>query len=250
MIKPISYLQTDSRWKDISYAVEGEKATIGTSGCGPSCMAMVIATLRNKSITPKETCAWSLSNGYKAKNQGTYYSYFAPQGKAFNIDVYQLNGTNLYGSTSQVSANYHTRALDEISKGNMVICCMGKGNWTSNGHYILWYGMDGTNSLINDPNSTAQTKTRAAIALLQEQVKYYFIVDVKNSKPHSENYYTVQKTYGFDDITMQYLEAYRYSDSLLALMLQDKNSQKYQLNTINYLLEYKYGKELFIKLFR
>lgn len=250
MIKPISYLQTDSRWKDISYAVEGEKATIGSAGCGPSCMAMVIATLRNKSITPKETCAWALSNGYKAKNQGTYYSYFAPQGKAFNVAVYQLNGTNLYGSTSQVSVNYHTRALEEIKKGNMVICCMGKGNWTSNGHYILWYGMSGATVLMNDPNSIAQTKTRAAITLLQEQVKYYFIVDVMNSMPHSENYYKVQKTYGFDDITMQYLEAYQYSDSLFALMLQDKSSQKYQLNTINYLLEYKYGKELFIKLFR
>ena len=34
--KPVSYLQTDSRWKNKPYRVKGENATIGGSGCGPT----------------------------------------------------------------------------------------------------------------------------------------------------------------------------------------------------------------------
>ncbi len=246
-MKPISYLQTDPKWANIDYSARGEKTTIAKSGCGPSCMAMVIATLKNKAVTPKEACAWALAHGYKAVNQGTYYSYFATQGKAYGIAVSQLNGSNLYGKSSQWVKAYHAKALAEIKKGNMVICCMGKGNWTRSGHFILWYGLDkSVKALINDPNSTKAARTCAELSLLQSQVKYYFVVDVVNCQSHSDNYYKVQSKYGFDDTTMSYLEAYKYADSLFALMLQeDKNLHKYQLNTILYILEYKYGRQVF-----
>lgn len=249
-MKPISYLQTDSKWANIDYSTKGEKTTIGKSGCGPSCMAMVIATLKNKTITPKDTCEWALSHGFKAPNQGTYYSYFAPQGKAYDIPVAQLNGSSLYGKINQWAKDYHTKALAEIKNGNMVICCMGKGNWTSSGHFILWYGLDKSEkALINDPNSIKDARICGDLSLLQNQVKYYFVVNVDSCKSHSENYYKVQNKYEFDDTTMAYLEAYKYADSLFALMLQeDKNLQKYQLTTILYILDYKYGKQIFEKL--
>ena len=78
--KPVSYLQTDSRWKNKSYAVSGESSTIGSAGCGPSCAAMVLAEFVDPKITPVETCKWSLDHGYKALKQGTYHSYFKAQG--------------------------------------------------------------------------------------------------------------------------------------------------------------------------
>jgi len=72
---------------------------------------------------------------------------------------------------------------------------------------------------------------------------------ISGLKNHSDNYYKVQSKYGFDDNTMSYLEAYQYADSLFMLMLQeDKNEQKYQLNTVLYILGYQYGKEVFEKL--
>lgn len=234
----------------MDYSAKGEKTTIGKSGCGPSCMAMVIATLKNKNVTPKDTCAWSLSHGFKATNQGTYYSYFAPQGKAYEIAVAQLNGSSLYGKANQWANDYHAKALVEIKKGNMVICCMGKGNWTRGGHFILWYGLDvKSRALINDPNSTKAERTCADLSLLQSQVKYYFAVDVAGCQNHSQNYNKIQAKYGFDIKTMEYLESYQYADSLFALMLQDnKNLHKYQLNTILYILDYQYGKQVFEKL--
>ena len=43
-MKPISYLQTNPLWKNVDYSAKGEKTDIGESGCGPTCMAMIIAT--------------------------------------------------------------------------------------------------------------------------------------------------------------------------------------------------------------
>ena len=47
-IQPVSYFQTDPRWKNIPYAVKGESSTIGGSGCGPSSAAMILATWADK----------------------------------------------------------------------------------------------------------------------------------------------------------------------------------------------------------
>lgn len=65
---------------------------------------------------------------------------------------------------------------------------------------------------------------------------------------HSDNYKKVKEKYGFEDHSMAYLEEYQYAEPLFAKMLLPLEQQVYQLNTINYILNYKYGKELFEKL--
>ena len=62
-VKPVSYLQTDPRWKNVPYAVKGEHSTIGGSGCGPTSMAMVLATWADPAVTPLTECAWALKHG-------------------------------------------------------------------------------------------------------------------------------------------------------------------------------------------
>lgn len=46
--EPVSYLQTDARWKTKPYRVSGESSTIGSAGCGPTCAAMLIETITGK----------------------------------------------------------------------------------------------------------------------------------------------------------------------------------------------------------
>jgi len=174
--KPVSYLQTDARWKSISYATKYESATIGGSGCGPTSMAMVLATWVDPSITPVTTCAWSKANGFKATGAGTYHSYFVPQAKAYGLTCEQLNSESLQYMSASEAAPIHQKAHDAIDDGKLVICLMGKGNWTSGGHYILWYSNDGDYVLINDPASTKAARVRNTFALLKSQCRKYWVI--------------------------------------------------------------------------
>lgn len=173
---PIPYLQIDPRWKSVPYAVKGEVATIGSSGCGPTTCAMIVATLADKNITPVEACAWSLSNGFKAYRQGTYYAFILQYLNKYGITAELLTQSNIYHKPNNKA---HAEALRAIQEGDWVICCMGKGHWTSSGHFILWYANDGANALIRDPNSTKESRTKAKVSLLQNEVKYYWRVKVQ-----------------------------------------------------------------------
>lgn len=175
---PIDYMQTDSRWGGNKYATKGETSTIKSAGCGITCAAMVIATLSDSSVTPATTAKWSMDHGYKAYHQGTYYSYFKPQMAAYGITCEQMNGSTVYhGANSAKTIN--ERAANAVRNGNWVIACMGKGDWTSSGHFVLWYDIDADGyALIRDPYSTKSTRRRAPVSKLQYQAKFYFEVKV------------------------------------------------------------------------
>lgn len=173
MDKPTSYLQTDPRWANVDYSAKGEKTTIGKSGCGPTAMAMVLATLADKSVTPKTECAWALAHGYKAPHQGTYYGYFAPAAKRFGLTCKMLNGASIYGKPN---SPYHAQAKAAVDQGDLVIACMGRGLWTSSGHFVLVWKITGNTIYINDPASTRTVRTQGDYSLFKHQVKYYFVV--------------------------------------------------------------------------
>lgn len=181
--QPVSYLQTDPRWGSLDYSAPGEKTTIRASGCGPTAMAMVLATWADPSVTPATECAWALRHGYKAPHSGTYYGYFVPAGARYDLKVYRLNLSNIYGNDRSA---YHALAKDALDRGDLVIACMGKGNWTSSGHYVLVWKIDGNTIYINDPASTLSRRTRGSYALFKQQVKYYWIIEKPVSKLDTE----------------------------------------------------------------
>ena len=172
--QPISYLQTDPKWAALDYSAPGEKTTIGASGCGPTAMAMVLATWADPNVNPETECAWALAHGYKAPHQGTYYGYFEPAGARYGLEVYRLNYSNIYGNST---TTYHAQARGALEEGHLVIACMGKGNWTSSGHYVLVYGIDSGTVFINDPASTKAARTKGSYELFKKQVKYYWVIE-------------------------------------------------------------------------
>ena len=172
--QPVSYLQTDPRWGSLDYSAPGEKTTIAASGCGPTAMAMVLATWADPSVTPKTECSWALAHGYKAPRQGTYYGYFEPAGARYGLKTYRLNYANLYGNATSA---YHAQARDALDRGELVIACMGPGNWTSSGHYVLVWKIDGDTIYINDPASTKAARTKGSWSLFRQQVKYYWTIE-------------------------------------------------------------------------
>jgi hypothetical protein len=173
--RPVSYLQTDPRWKSKPYRVTGESSTIGSAGCGPTCAAMLIETLTGKTYTPEDACKWSVEHGYKAKNQGTYYAYFKPQFAAFGIECDMLNWANTYGKPNHEN---HKKAFDLLKQGYYLIALMNKGLWTSSGHFVVVWWEDGK-VRINDPASTKDARLNGDLETFKSQVKYYWWVDTR-----------------------------------------------------------------------
>lgn len=173
--EPRYYLQTDPKWKNISYSVPGEQTTIGESGCGPSSAAMILSTLTGKEITPVDTCAWALKNGYKALMQGTYYSYFIPQFEEYGIKCQRLNFNRMI---NQPTNPVHDIAFDLLKKGYYLIALMGPGLWTNSGHYVVVWWVDGVIH-INDPWSTRSDKLMADIGRFKNECRMYWAIDAQ-----------------------------------------------------------------------
>lgn len=173
--KPVSYLQTDARWAKKPYRVQEENSTIGSAGCGPSCAAMLISTLTGKTYTPEDACKWSVDHGYKALNQGTYYSYFEPQFASFGISCKMLNWEKTYGKPNHPN---HEKVVEKLKEGYYAIALMNKGLWTSSGHFVVLWWQDGK-VRINDPASTKDVRLNGDIQTFRSQVKYYWLVDAR-----------------------------------------------------------------------
>lgn len=173
--QPKYYMQTDPNWKNAPYRVKGESATVGDSGCGPTCAAMLIETITGKKFTPKSACDWSVAHGYKAKDHGTYYSYFVPQFNEFGIKCLRLTSASIYNNIQNTA---HVKAKSFIQKGWYVIALMGPGLWTNSGHFVVVYEW-GNDILINDPASKRASRLKTNSNTFCPQVKQYWIIDAR-----------------------------------------------------------------------
>ena len=178
MIKPVDYKQYDSKWGSLPYAVDGEKSTIKSAGCGPTALANVLAAIVSPYIDPVTLASWARQHNYKVKASGTSYSFFVPCAAAYGVKVRRINTVNIYGKPT---STYHAQILSELMDGNWVIACMGKGNWTSSGHYITVYGYQNGKVYINDPGSAKASRACNTWELFKSQVKFYWVVEVPES---------------------------------------------------------------------
>lgn len=181
--QPVSYLQTDPKWSRVSYSAKGESTTIGRAGCGPTAMAMVLATWADPSVTPKTEAAWALAHGYKYPHQGTAYPYFAAAAKRYGLYCKQITPAYIYGNAN---SPYHAQAKAALDNGDLVIACMGKGLWTSSGHYVLVWKIEGNMVYINDPASTRMARTHGNYLVFKQQVKLYWIIKAPKKKAEPE----------------------------------------------------------------
>ena len=190
-MEPVSYLQTDARWKTKPYRVSGESSTIGSAGCGPTCAAMLIETITGKTFTPVDACAWSVAHGYKALNQGTYYAYFKPQFAEFGIDCDMLNWQKSYGDPDHPN---HAKAFEMLKEGYYLIALMNKGLWTSGGHFVVVWWEDGK-VRIKDPASTKDARVNGDLRTFKSQAKYYWWVDARNVNNKEEGTEVTQEQF-------------------------------------------------------
>lgn len=161
----VKYLQWDSRWKNIRYSTHTNSQTIGNSGCGPSSMAMILATWENSNITPVQTCEEAFKTGYRTYDSGTSWGYFKY--------VFQHHDCfSKYIETKSIATL--TAALKE---GALAVCSMNSNDnkfWTSGGHFIVARGCDDTYIYANDPNKS-ETPRKQSKTKFQDCLKQAFI---------------------------------------------------------------------------
>lgn len=156
-------LQWDERW---GYAPYGT-GIVATSGCGPTCMAMVAAGLnQDASITPAKVAAYGTEHGYVDEENNTYWRFMDEAGANWN-----LNSADGLLSEEQVSA--------ELAQGHPIICSMGPGDFTQVGHFIVLTGYENGNVKVNDPFSIKNTNATWVFANIQDQIKAMWVFSKK-----------------------------------------------------------------------
>ena len=149
------FLQWDPRWGYESYG----ESCIGLTGCGPTCLSMVLFYLTgDETLTPDKIAQYSMENGYYAQGSGTAWTLMQNMPKLYDVKVTEVS----------LSERKIKTALD---KGSIIICAMGKGYFTTSGHYIVIYGYDKNGFMVNDPNCVARSNVRWSFSEIQYQIK-------------------------------------------------------------------------------
>ena len=131
----VYYNQLDKRYASKPYGTDD----IGTYGCGPTCMAMVVSSLTNETVDPVEMAHWAYENGYWCSKSGSYHSLIPGAAKAWGLLVQGCGKTE------------GQRIVDALSQGKLVVAIMLKGHFTSSGHFIVLRGVENGKILVADP---------------------------------------------------------------------------------------------------
>jgi hypothetical protein len=147
----VYYNQADSRWGGLSY---GRTGTIAHSGCGPTALAIAVASLADRSVTPVETARWSADNKHYAEGSGSYRSLITDGGAHYGLTVTGL------GLDAE-------RVVGALKQGKLVIAIMGKGHFTNGGHFIVLRGVTSDGSiLVADPGSVKRSNQTWPLSLI------------------------------------------------------------------------------------
>lgn len=150
------FLQWDVRWGYMPYGSEG---VLGSSGCGPACLAMAVYYLTgNTECTPDAIAEYSLENNFYIDRVGTVWEL---------LDVYPTL-YDLSVTHPRLSEKNLKAALDE---GNILICSVRGGNFTAEGHFIVIYGYNENGFKINDPKCVYRSRQTWSYDQIKDDIK-------------------------------------------------------------------------------
>lgn len=153
----VYYNQMDSRWANIMY---GTSSSIGQAGCGPTSMAIVISTLTGEAHDPIELANWSVANGHRCEGNGSYHSLIPAAAKAYGLTV------------EGAGKNDGQKIVDALSSGKLVVAIMGKGHFTSSGHFIVLRGVTSEGKiLVADPASYSRSEQEWDLSIILNEAR-------------------------------------------------------------------------------
>lgn len=134
----IYYNQGDEQWANELFGSD----PIGGYGCGPTALAMAVASMTDPEATPSSVAAWSARAGYCAPRSGSYLSIVQGVSEHYGISCESLGAVDAQ------------ELYERLSEGGVIVALMGPGHFTGRGHFILLHGVTLSGEiLVADPNS-------------------------------------------------------------------------------------------------
>ena len=152
-------MQWDKRW---GYETFGE-SIIGLSGCGPTCLAMAYVHLTGDTEENPRTMAEF------AEEKG----YYTTVGTSWTFWTEGVRDWGLEGQELPLDEGRMKKALDQ---GNLVVCSMRPGDFTTTGHYILIRGYDENGFFVNDPNRKSNSEKQWKYDTISGQIKNLWVI--------------------------------------------------------------------------
>ncbi len=107
---------------------------------------------------PAKVAAFSEEHGYYTENAGTSWELMS-------------DGAQKLGLHSEEIPLDESRIRSVLDGGGVVICSVGPGDFTTEGHYILIRGYGKSGFIVNDPNSRSAADWSGLMSVLRDRLK-------------------------------------------------------------------------------
>lgn len=161
---PLLYFnQGDKRWCDAVYGAkyknDGTGDKMATHACGPTALAMVVSSIKKMTILPTEVAEWAYQNGHWIEDGGSMHAMMRAGAEAYGIETYSVSPHGEGGIERIKSA---------LSGGDLAVAIMGKGHFTTVGHFIVIRGYNNETGkiLVADPYSFDKTNKEWDVSIL------------------------------------------------------------------------------------
>ena len=159
-------LQWDDRWGFHPYGT----SVLGLTGCGPTCLAMVVDSLsEDADVTPAEAADFATKQDLYEYGVGTRWGIWSAGATEYGLEC------------ETVSADFDT-VLGELSQNAMVVCSVGPGVFTPGGHFIVIVGQEEGKLEIRDPNNFQNSTRLWDWDEFSSQIKHCWSFKGKSSK--------------------------------------------------------------------
>lgn len=156
------FLQWDTMWGYEDYG----SSYLAVTGCGPTCLAMAGYYLTgDETLNPLSLAQFSEENGYYAAGYGSSWTLIS-------------EGAEKLGLTATELPLVKKKITNALEAGNPVILALGKGDFTSTGHYIVLTGVEEGGFRVNDPNSPSNSKKLWTYEQLEGQIRNIWEISV------------------------------------------------------------------------
>jgi len=157
------FLQWDPMW---GYADYGSSC-IAVTGCGPTCLAMVGYHLTGDPyMNPADIAQFAQRKGYYEAGYGSSWTLIS-------------EGAGQLGLTATEIPLVKKKMTDALEAGTPIILAMGKGDFTSSGHYIVLTAYENGAFRVNDPNSRLRSEKPWTYEELEGQIRNIWAIGVQ-----------------------------------------------------------------------